>query len=301
MKFKDRLFSISPYFELTFRSLYWNKYLHKYVKKFIKLFTYSKKMKINNINIDEIFNVLENNNINSGSILILHSSYEILNKTGLNPQEIIDRFIKYLGEDGTLAMNAARIIKKDELENIEVYDIQRSRVWTGVLPAVMVKDPRSYISKFPINSMVAIGNHASKMMENNIAKNYLTSCGHNSSWNFCYEHNANIIGIGIDLVHSLTMIHVAEETKSWPINNWYVERKFKIIDNDNIHYLKIFDRDPKWGKKNFAERTLFRDLLNNNILRIIDINGIKIQIINSIDLINFLNKNNQNGYPYFFL
>ena len=122
--------------------------------------------------------------------------------------------------------------------------------------------------------MVSIGKLASNMMENNIQTDNLSSCGPNSSWNFCFENNADIIGIGIDLVHSLTMIHVAEETINWPIKNWYIDRSFKIIDNEKIVYLKIKDRNPKWGKKHFAERTLYKDLINNNILKIINNNGI---------------------------
>jgi aminoglycoside 3-N-acetyltransferase len=297
MTLKDKLFSISPYVEVGIRFFYWNRHFHSILKN---LFLKNSASKINNFNFDLIFDILSNNNIGSSSLIILHSSYDILNKSGLSPSEIINRFLEFLGNEGTLAMNAARIIKKDVLEDVEVYNIQKSRVWTGVLPAIMVKDPRAFISKFPINSMVAIGKLASNMMENNTKSDYLSSCGPNSSWNFCYQNNAHIIGIGIDLVHSLTMIHVAEETKSWPINNWYIERSFKIIDNEKVSYLKIIDRDTKWGKKHFAERTLYKDLINNNILKICKIDNIEIQIINSKDLIDFLNKKNSKGYPYFF-
>jgi aminoglycoside 3-N-acetyltransferase len=301
MNIKDRIFTISPYFELILRHFYWNKYLHKLLKKIISFLKSSSIKENKNFNIDDIFDTLSKNNINNGSLIILHSSYETLSKTGLSPKEIINKFINYLGEDGTLAMNAARIIKKDKIEDVEVYNLQSSRVWTGVLPAIMVKDPRSYISKFPINSMVAIGKLASNMMENNIKIDYLSSCGPHSSWNFCYENNAEIIGIGIDLVHSLTMIHVAEETINWPVKNWFTDRNFKIIDNDNTIYLKIKDRKLKWGQKHFAERTLYKDLLNNSILKIFKINSIEIQFINSKQLIEYLYKKNSKGYPYFFL
>jgi aminoglycoside 3-N-acetyltransferase len=299
MKFKDKIFTISPYFELLVRFFYWNKYLHKFIKKYTLL----QRPAINKIapfDIDVIFNTLSKNNIHNGSLIILHTSYDILSKTGLSPIEIINRFVNYLGDDGTLAMNAARILKKDELEDVEVYNVQYSRVWTGVLPAIMIKDPRSKISKFPINSMVAIGKLAPSIIESNIKTDYLTSCGPYSSWNFCFENNAEIIGIGIDLVHSLTMIHVAEETINWPIKDWYIERNIKLIDNNKITYLKIKDRNPKWGKKYFAERTLYKDLLNNNILKLISINNLEIQIINSKALINFLKMKNSKGYPYFF-
>jgi aminoglycoside 3-N-acetyltransferase len=299
MNFIDKIFTLSPYLELLFRYLYWNKYLNKFIKKYSLLQRPSIK-NIGTFDIDVIFNTFSRNNIHNGSLIVLHTSYEILSKSGLSPIEIINRFVNYLGEDGTLAMNAARIFKKDELEDAEVYNVNSSRVWTGVLPAMMVKDTRSKISKFPINSMVAIGKLASRMMENNIKTDYLSSCGPYSSWNFCFENNADIIGIGIDLVHSLTMIHVAEETMDWPIKNWYIERNFKIIENNKITYLKIKDRNPKWGKKHFAERTLYNDLLSNNILKLIKINDLEIQIINSNSLINFLNTKNSKGYPYFF-
>ena len=90
MKYKDRLFTISPYFELFFRYFYWNKYLHKLIIKSIILLKRSSKKEIHSFDINDIFNTLSEYNIQKGSLIILHSSYDILSKTGLSPKEIIE-------------------------------------------------------------------------------------------------------------------------------------------------------------------------------------------------------------------
>ena len=53
-----------------------------------------------------------------------------------------------------------KLLKKN-IENCNlIYDIHKSRVWTGVLPHIMVKDPRAEISEFPFNPIVALGKYA---------------------------------------------------------------------------------------------------------------------------------------------
>jgi aminoglycoside 3-N-acetyltransferase len=304
--FFNKILAISPTVEILIRRFYWSN---------IKIFSKFKKNYYNNSQLtsfEKIKSQLIKFGLNQGDILVLHSSFDCLQKTLKSPKKIIDELLLLIGDNGTLVMNASRSFPEEkkhkdylrtEYNNeVVVYDVKKSRVWTGVLPHTMVNDKRSKISRFPINPIVAIGSKAVDITENNFQDEF--PCGLNSSWKYCVDNNALIVGIGVDLTHSLTIIHVAEDIlgKNWPIKNWYRDRKFRVIDTQN-NFDKIIDikeRHPKWGTLHFAERTLCKDLLKAGIMKSVLIDGVLIESLRANELIDFLNQKNQNGYPYFF-
>ncbi|WP_310556236.1 AAC(3) family N-acetyltransferase [Flavobacterium sp.] len=301
----NKILSMSPYLELLIRKFYWSN--RDLISKFKKT-----KPQFNQLrDFDKIKDQLQKFGIHTGSILVLHGSYEVLEGTGNSPKKIIDELLDLVGKDGTLAMNSSRIFPEEKVKDnyltadysnqIVNYNVHKSRVWTGVLPFFMLKHKEAKISRFPINPIVAIGFHADKMIENNIVNELNSSCGVNSSWKYCVDNNAIIVGLGTDLTHSLTIMHVAEEImgSKWPIKDWYRERQFQVIDNDFQKIIKVNERKPKWGTLHFAERTLCRDLLRAGILKTTTVDGVLVEVINSKELIDFLNSKNKNGYPYF--
>lgn len=294
--FLNNLLSLSPYLEVLVRHIYWKT---SFFRKYSKI-RFSQALNTF-YDIDKLLDFLVDSGIQKGQILILHSSFDKLANTKLTPNQVIKKFLDFLGPDGTLAMNAGRTLSSEDEHGFITYDINNSRVWTGVLPAFLVKYNGAEISKFPVNSMAAIGPSAANMMKDNIVGEFPTSCGPNSSWKYCLDNNAWIVGLGIDLTHSLTMIHVAEEcSENWPIMDWYDTRSYRIIDSQIVDEVTIRVRKEKWGKLHFAERTLYKDLLKNGILKKCKIDGLNVEIINSKSLVDFLNNRNKKGYPYFF-
>ncbi len=302
---KNKILSLSPYLELFIRKIYWNN------RVFISKLNNSKPILNQLTDFDKIKMQLQSFGVKKEDILVFHGSYEALENTGNSPKKIIDELLDLVGDKGTLVMNSSRIFPEEKLQEnyltanysnqIVNYNVQKSRVWTGVLPFFMLKHKEAKISRFPINPIVAIGYHAGKMIENNTIGNLNSSCGFNSSWKYCADNNAIIVGVGTDLTHSLTIMHVAEETmgSKWPVQDWYRERQFRIIDKDFDEIIKVNERKPKWGTLHFAERTLCKDLINSGILKTITIDGVLVEVINSNELITFLNSKNKNGYPYF--
>ena len=306
--FKNIIFSKYPCLEIFSRFIFFNKFIVKAIS-----IIPNKKRKIFNkqqIDFDKVLHYLKENGVKKGSILILHSSYENLILTKKKPIEIIDKLLELLGDEGTLAMPANRklkgefksfdLINKTYDDIILEYDLNKSKVWSGALPMFMLRDKRSEISKFPINSMVAIGKDAKRMMEKNISGNLPTACGENSSWKYCLDKDATVISLGVDLVDSLTMIHAAEDIKNenWPIKGWYRHRTFRIKEKDDIVLKTVKERHPKWGMLYFMKRRLCKDLIENKILKTKLIDGLLIEIVSSKELINFLDSKNSNGYPY---
>lgn len=304
--FSKKVMSLSPYIELIIRNIYW-RFISHLPKR-----TIGSSSSINiKFDFKDIISKLKELGVSQGDLLLVHSSYSSLSNSGLKATEIINCLIELLGDEGTLAMPAMPKFKNDqkkekylsELDSSKefLYDVKKSRIKTGLLPAYLHRKKGSIRSLHPINTMVAYGPLASKLMANNISGISPLPCGNNSSWNKCVENNATIIGLGVDLIHSLTMIHVVEDTLdvNWPIKNWYREKKFKIVDGDEQFRLTLRERRPKWGALHFAERTLCKDLINMGILKSHIVSGVQVELINSKELINYLRNRCSTGYPYF--
>lgn len=302
--FYGKLVTLSPKIELLFRGIYWRN-----VSRLKSLNKSNFVLDNNFTELHKLTEFLKSLFREKDEILIVHSSFFALGGLKETPKKIINEFVEILGPTGTLAMNGGRIFPGEEekglyenynVDEVTTYDVRKSKVWTGALPMFMVRDTRAIISEFPINSMVAIGSEAENMMRNNIMGYQNSSCGSNSAWKYCTDKDALIVGIGIDLVHSLTIMHVAEENKvDWPIKNWFRVRRFNVINGDDQKLIEIKERKPKWGTLHFAEKNFRKDLLKAGILKSMDIDGLKIEYLRSMELYTFLEDRNANGYPYF--
>lgn len=302
----NKIVTTSPHVEMIARHLY------HFIKPLIKKSKNKKKtISQKHKNIEKILDHLKSQGLKEGDILVVHSSFSALKKFGLSPSEIVDQLLKIIGESGTLAMPAIAIypnelmekqMKEDELlKQKYIYDVQSTKIWTGALPKVLIKHKSAKRSLHPLNSMVAIGAKASEMMKGN--EDDLFPNGKKSSWEYCHQKNAFILGLGTDLTHSLTMIHVAEDTKGekWYIKDWYHDRKFIVKNGDEEREIHVKERKHKWGQLHFGERNLANDLIKNNVLESIFIEDTVVETLRAKSLVEFLDSKNSTGYPYFWV
>ena len=307
-----KFFSLFPFLEVTTRILYWKfSFFHILFKKLKFIVSSKGSTTINSkISLQSLKNELINHGISKGDILIVHSSMQSLSSTGARPSQIIDMLVDLLGEDGTLVMPAIpryreaskgiKRISQDLSNEIWSYDVKKTPPWTGALPYRLMKMTGVIRSSFPLNTVVALGRHARAMLGKELSSHGETPCGKNSSWAYCYNHNAKILMLGVDLAHNLTMIHVAEDyfEASWPIKNWYRPRKFQVTNEGHSSIFNVRERHPKWAMC-YAENKLNRDLFKYNIARQSQIESLKIISLRSSSLIEFLKKRQRSGYPYF--
>lgn len=300
----NKIASISPYMEVVLRKLYWNNY--KLLNRF-KPKSSIKPESTSKIDFDKIIDYLRSQGIGEGTLLIVHSSYGALKGSGLSPDEIIDKLLALIGPTGTLAMPVIRRFTEEpaigdeidpDLDNVvSIYDLETTPITTGVLPKRLHARHDSVTSRFPLNPMCALGYLAKDMMADNINGN--SPHDEHSSWKFCADHGAVIIGLGIDLAHYLTMIHVAEEAyPGWPIKDWFRKRIFIIKDGDFQTKKTVFERRPKWGMLHLADKLYTKDFKENGILIENTIESTRIGIIESHKLIQYLNSRKEEGYPY---
>lgn len=307
----NKVVLLSPRIEVLLRQLYW--------KNVGKLRKTAKSSHISNnksqkpADFKKIIEWLKANGVGEGTLLVVHSSFEALQATGLEPDTIVEELLRLVGKTGTLAMPAIRKFKGEPpyaertgFEKIDVickYNVRKTKVSSGVLPYYMILHEDSEVSRFPLNPMVAIGPLAKEMMAHNIDDEWSTPHGPKSAWKFCYDHNAIVVGLGASLEHYNTITHVAEEAFGdwrWPDDVWYCERTFDVIDGDFQERINIKERKPYIGKMHFAEKNLYRDLIKDGIVKedLID-DSISVFIETAQGFINYLRNKNKKGYPYF--
>jgi aminoglycoside 3-N-acetyltransferase len=300
--FVNKLFSTFPFLEIAIRIIYWkNIFFFNFIYKrflFLRRFK-NKRANIEQIDFSEIVSFLKDYGISHGDTLLVHSSYDSIKQSRKLPKEIIDDLLNLVGSDGNLVMPANRVFDYNK-EPIE-FDVKRTRVWSGALPFAMLLRKDCEKSRFPINSVVVIGKDAKDMVADNLTEDFSTPCGLNSAWYQCYLKDAYVLGLGIDLTHSLTMTHVAEDAweSDWPIADWYENKQYQITDANFKQLVNVRQRRDKWGKFYFAERKLAKDLNDANILKTFIVQGVDIQLVKSQELINFLRSRNKMGYPFY--
>ena len=268
---------LSPRIETFFRRFYW-----KHVRTFRKykpathadgkIATSKDKL-----DFEEVISYLKQKGVGDGSLLIVHSSYEALEST-------------------------ENILSFDMDGLVCTYNVKKTLITSGLLPYCLLKRPDSEVSRHPLNPLVAVGPLAKKMVEHNLDGECPSPHGEHSAWKFCLDHNAFVVGLGVDLGHYNTMIHVAEEAFGdwrWNDNVWYRLRTFDIVDGDERKRVVVKERKPEWGMLRIAEKNLAKDLLKHGVMEKKVAGGILVCFEKSKELISFLRSKNKNGYPYY--
>jgi aminoglycoside 3-N-acetyltransferase len=249
--------------------------------------------------------------VGEGDILIVHSRYDRLRPTGLAPAEINRALKAVVGDSGTLAMPAIPIIRHEpqgaakfdpaSYERVFDFDVRSRRIATGELPKALLMEAAAHRSRHPGNSMVAVGPEAAAMMQHNLDEPLPTPCGRGSSWEYGCRRNAAVVALGLDLMHSLTMIHVAEDTreKQWPVRGWYRRRRFRITDGEFEVETTIREREHGWSQF-LPERAVSRDIYRNAIADTRIADTLEVHCCRSMPLIEYVTNHSNATYPYLF-
>ncbi len=273
--FYNLIAGISPRFEVTLRQLYWkhSSKLRKYRPYDTKKVQNGQKRKA--VDFEKVLDYLKSKGIGEGSLLIVHSSYDVLECTGFSPEEIVGKMLDLVGATGTLAMPVIRHYKGEPKygENTDglicTYNVRKTLVTSGLLPYTLLHWEGSEVSQHPLNPMVAYGPLAKAMMEHNLDGECPSPHGPNSSWKFCYDHNAIVIGLGADLDHYNTVGHVNEEAFGnwlWSDEEWYRLRQFDVIDeNKNTQRVVVKERKPEWGMLHSADTAANKYIYNHHL------------------------------------
>lgn len=306
------IFERAPYLEALTRALYWRvDFVHRMAGRFKPKSGGKPKKSIEHTGtLDDVVAELHKHGLKDGDILVVHSSFGRIKPFESSRTKIVDALYQATGPAGTLVMPAfpkyAEAIEgperltADMTNKIFKYDVKKTPPWTGLLPFTLMRDADSVRSTFPLNTVVAKGAEAAKMLEGEEKLNLATPCGPKSPWAYCAKRDALIVAVGVDLTHSLTMIHVAEDCneEEWPVKDWYRNRKFKIVSNGSEREMTVRERHPKWAS-NYAERRLSYDLRRLGLSKTSVVKGLEVTSIRSSTLIKYLESRRKTGYPYY--
>lgn len=310
-KLYEKLALTSPYVEVILRRLYWRN-----VKRLRKFNPYKSTPRAElkeqkPVDFEQVLDWLKARGIGKGDLLIVHSGYGELERTGLSPEEIIEKLLDLVGPTGTLAMPVIRRFKEEEKARKEGkdittitrrYNVKKTLVSSGMLPYELMIRPDAETSLFPLNPLCAVGPLAKPMMEHNLDGEYPSPHGPNSSWKFCFDHNVKVCSIGTDIEHHCTIGHVIEEGFGdwyWPDDLWYNHYKFEIVDKEkNVREITISNRKEDWGKLYGAELRVNCDAKKAGVMISDTVEGITVGYVDPHKLYD-LRRSKGKGYPYF--
>lgn len=301
-----------PYIEVLYRQLYWRiPFVAKFISKRRKGTVHPTQYASEPV-LDHLIQSLRDMGITKGDVVIVHSKTARLAKAGHSMQDILNSFLDLVGPEGTIVMPAIPLLDgeptaenrfQDALYTTPLlYKPKDHQIWTGRLPAAMIEDKRSYVSPTPLNAVVALGAQAKTIVESQPLTTGITACGTDSAWAKCYNLNAKIVMIDVDIAHSLTMIHAAEDLfeNEWPIQNWYRLRPYRIVRKGHKEQsIEMRERHPKWALF-YCENRFNRDLKTENIFscQTTDKN-LTLAVGTSRKLVDFLRSKRPSTYPYY--
>lgn len=305
--FYNKVALISPWLEVQLRKFYWN-----HVKT-LKKYSTNKTNRIHRstyVDFEKIIDYLTECGIGKGDLIVMHSSYGNLKPLSIDNNQIIDRLLSLVGDEGTLA---APVIRKyaeeesmsvddlmgEELTNVEcVYDVKKTPVTSGVLGITLMKHPQSVTSEFPLNPLTAVGRLAASMMEHNLDGECPSAHGEGSCWKFCADNDAFVIYLGIDFGHHITMQQVF--TEAYPQNtppNFYIRRPFIIIKDGHKRSVIVKERRLRFTKV-LAELNVRNDIIKSGIVKTALIDDIPVSVFKAKDLLEYYGRQRK-YYPYY--
>lgn len=300
MSIIEKIYSISPFFELFARKIYYDflrSSLGKNKHTGAKHYNTSKNISVSH---EGLINHLKQLGIKKGDLLVVHSSSDGLKDLDCRENELLEALIDLVGNEGTIAMPAfPDEAKLKTQEGKLVYDSVRSLAWTGMLPNLLLRKKGAKRSEYPYNPLVAYGPLADEMMSNNI--NAELAHGKGSCWGFCVEKHAKILFLGLPAYHSCTVLHVVEDYQPsfWP-KDWYDEKVYISKINDDYHMVKTKIRNNKWSKY-LAERYTENKYIKSGLILSDSYMDIPIRYIS--DSNNFVNTilKDWKKYKFFYL
>lgn len=151
--------------------------------------------------------LLERLGVLPGSLVYLHTSFSRMAYLGLEPAAFIDRFLSYLGPQGTLVMpsfswNLDRSARpwvgyRRYFESRPEFDVLRTPANIGVLPEVFRQLAGTHRSLSYWWSVAAVGALAEVITANQLQVEH--PYGPDSSFDLLRQHNVVLVGLGVTL------------------------------------------------------------------------------------------------------
>lgn len=221
--------------------------------------------------------------------------------------EILGILKALVGSDGTLCMPTHPLYADDpgylfdKSDLVLRYSPRRTPSSVGLLTELFRRDANSMRSAHPLSSLTARGPDAASLLRDNLNSREPLPHGIDSGYyRFCRE-GGTVLGLGLDLLKFLTILHVAEEVRDadWPVPGFFYRRRFLVESEKGWREVLVRERRPEFVR-GLSHRRLRRDLLAEGVLRETQVDGVRIDTVDSKSFLEFImEKQKESPYPYY--
>lgn len=188
--------------------------------------------------------------IQSGDILLLHSSLSKVGNVDGGAQTVIDSLLEKIGDSGNLAMPAYSYIHSmvnTTKEEDYIFDPIHTKSVVGVVTEVFRKMKNVRRSIHPTHSICAFGPNSDTIVSGHLEAE--TNFGIGTPFHKIREMKGKIVGIGIG-IGPVTIYHTIEDFFPNDFKDVYLQVKYPIkIKLDNMIFNKdIFVHNPEFHK-----------------------------------------------------
>lgn len=308
----DRILARAPLAEVAARQIYWKVPAARRLLRTLRARRPANiaRGSMQHVDLADLVDTLRQLGVSSGDLLIVHASTAVIEATGKSPRDINAALRDALGPAGTLAMPGFPLFRNEPAMHEQIcgtpslpihdYDPVRTPIWTGLLALDLLRTKGAMRSSFPINPLIAMGADVPAMFESEWREPVPTACGAGSAWQYAVDRGAKVVMLGVDVAHSLTLNHVAEdgEPAAWPIAGWYRQRDYRVRINDMWVLRTVRERCPRWAL-HYCERALNAAMLANGHLRMAMLGDLSIGVVDAQAHLAFLQARRATGFPYF--
>lgn len=220
---------------------------------------------------------------------------------------LLGQWKHFAGSTGTLCMpthprydeNPGFMYDKSEL--VLTYDVRRTPSSVGLLSELFRRQPDCLRSLHPLSSVAARGPLAAQLLAANLNERRPLPHGIDSPYYRICEAGGTVVGIGLPLVKSMTILHVAEEVRDedWPVKDFFYARRFRVIDEHGSPRDAIVrERRPEFVRSLILSQVR-RDLRSAEILSEFSIGGVPCATADARGVLEFLaDRQRVSTYPY---
>ncbi|MDC7278836.1 AAC(3) family N-acetyltransferase [Butyrivibrio fibrisolvens] len=196
--------------------------------------------------------------IKQDDIVLIHSSMDGLKTIGITAEEFIDFMKKQVAEKGvTFVLPCFPTTNlTPPTEKSRPYDPKKTICWTGMLPNKFLCEDGVIRTRFPYNSLAAMGPKADEMMAHDMEATSVYD--KTSAWRYCYDNHAKLLFAGVKASSSNTMgSHMAPDLMGdeWPVKDWYQDVTYKVRIDGEVSEKVVRVQKDMWAQYCMEERT----------------------------------------------
>jgi aminoglycoside N3'-acetyltransferase len=223
---------------------------------------------------------------------------------------LVNDLLALVGPGGTLVMPThAHYQDEDSFltdaqrrERVIHYDPQKTPCAVGLANELFWRRKGVLRSLHPYNSLAACGPLAEELLHDNLnAFKPLPHGVYSGYYRFC-QKDGLVIGVGVSLQSSMTLIHSPEEVRDdeWPIKDFFEERNYSVRIGEKDELYAVRQRCPKYSKFCICVHKVFRDLAREGILHETMAGNVRVDWVRSKDMYDlFMDRNKNSPYPYY--